>query len=97
MEETSYVAESEPMSLARFAGRYRPSHGSPQAAMVCGSGLHSSEQQLLAEGTQWKLESTVHGIIERACDPTDCKPLYVWRYIEVYPIGLLPSRSTLCA
>lgn len=50
MEETrSYIAESEPMSLARFAERYRPCPGSPQAAVVV-SGLQTSEQQVLAEG-----------------------------------------------
>ena len=67
MEETSYVAESEPMSLARFADRYRPSPRSPQAAVVCSSGLHSSEQQLLAEGTEWRIESTIYAIYHRAC------------------------------
>ena len=75
MEETSYVAESEPMSLARFANRYLPSPGSPQAVMVCGSELDSGEQQLLAEGTEREVESTVYARIE--CDPTDCKPLCV--------------------
>ena len=67
MEETSYIAESEPMSLARFADRYRPSPGSPQAAMVCGSGLQSSEQQLLAEGTERGVESTTVYRIIGAC------------------------------
>ena len=54
MEETrSYTAESEPMSLARFAERYRPCPGSPQAAVVVsGSGLQTSEQEVLAEGRE---------------------------------------------
>ena len=59
MEETrSYTAESELMSLARFAERYRPCPGSPQAAVVVsGSGLQTSEQEVLAEGREWEIES----------------------------------------